>query len=89
LEPLDLIYWIKLCLGALAAVICIVLRVNNVITGAGIGFATYVISDKILRQIFIEKVEKPVTVTKTGIGIYVITFIFTWILLYTIISRGY
>lgn len=89
MEPLDKIYWIKLFLGALAALICVILRVNNVITGAGIGFLTYLISDKVLKQIFAEKVDKPVTVTKTGIGIYVITFIFMWILLYTIASRGY
>ncbi|HIE14284.1 TPA: hypothetical protein EYP70_03325 [Candidatus Bathyarchaeota archaeon] len=89
MDPLDTIYWIKLCLGVLAAIICILLRVNNLITGTGIGFATYAISDRILRQIFIDKIEKSTEVTKTGAGIYAITFLFSWILLYTfIITSG-
>jgi len=85
LEPLSLIYWIKLCLGVLAAFICILLGVNNIITGAMIGFITYIVSDKVLKQLFIDKVENPSDVTKTGIGIYIITFVFVWALLYTII----
>lgn len=88
MEPLNLIYWIKTLLGVLAAVICIVLEINNLISGAGIGFATYAISDRILRQIFIDKVEKPSTITKTGIGAYIVTFIFMWILLYTLTLPG-
>jgi len=85
LEPLSLIYWIKFSLGVLAALICILLSVNNIITGVTIGFVTYIISDKVLKQLFIDKVDNLSNVTKTGIGIYIITFIFFWALLYTIL----
>ena len=88
MDPLDIVYWIKLGLGIIAAVICVALGVNNIITGAGIGFATFAISDRILRQVFIGKVEKPSEVTKTGAGAYAITFLFFWVLLYTFVTSG-
>ena len=85
MKPVDQIYWIKFLLGMLAAVVCVLLNIENLITGAGVGILTYLISDKILKQLFINKIDKPSTVTKTGIGIYVITFVFLWTLLYTIL----
>jgi hypothetical protein len=74
---------IKVCLGALTAVICILLGVRDIINGVGIGLIVYLGSDRVLKQLFIEKVEKQSVVTKTGIGIYIITWIFFWILIYT------
>ena len=84
METLDKIYWIKLFLGAATALICVVLRVNDIFLGAAIGVATYAFSDRILRQLFIDKVEKPFVVTKTGYGIYVLSLAFFWVLLYTL-----
>jgi len=89
LEPLSLIYWVKVCLGALAAALCLLLKVDNIFTGITVGILVYGVSDRILRQIFIEKVEKPSIVTKTGIGIYILTWFFLWILLYTIIHISF
>ena len=82
MKPLDVIYTVKAFLGALTAVICILLRVEDLFTAVGIAMLIYLSSDRILKQIFIEKVEKS-TVTKTGIGIFIITWLFLWILLYT------
>jgi len=82
LKPLDVIYTVKAFLGALTAVICILLRIEDLFTAVGIAMLIYLSSDRILKQIFIEKVEKS-TVTKTGIGIFIITWLFLWILLYT------
>ncbi|RJS92626.1 hypothetical protein CW705_02465 [Candidatus Bathyarchaeota archaeon] len=82
MKPLDIIYIVKAMLGALTALICLLLRVEDIITAVGIAMLVYLSSDRILKQIFIEKVEKSV-VTKTGIGIFIITWLFLWILLYT------
>ena len=82
MKPLDVIYTVKAFLGALTAVICILLRVEDLFTAVGIAMLIYLSSDRILKQIFIEKVEKS-TVTKTGIGIFIITWLFIWILIYT------
>jgi len=85
LEPLDIIYTIKAFLGALTAIICILFRVEDLFTAIGIALVIYIGSDKILKQIFIEKVEKSM-VTKTGISIFIITWLFLWILLYTLMK---
>jgi len=82
LKPLDIIYIVKAMLGALTALICLLLKVENILTAVGIAMLIYLSSDKILKQIFIEKVEKSV-VTKTGVGIFIIMWLFLWILLYT------
>ena len=82
MKPLDIIYIVKAMLGALTALICLLLRVEDIITAVGIAMLVYLSSDRILKQIFIEKVEKSV-VTKTGVGIFIITWLFLWILLYT------
>jgi hypothetical protein len=83
LETLNLIYTIKIFLGFLAAIICLILGINQIINGGAIAALIYLVSDRILRQIFIEKVEKVTIVTKTGVGIYIITWLFLWIILYT------
>ncbi len=84
METLSIIYTIKIALGILTAVLCLALGVNNLVAGIGIGLMVYFSADWLLRRIFIEKVENLTTITKTGVGIYVITWIFMWILLYTI-----
>ena len=86
MEPLNLIYLIKVCLGALTAIICLIIPVTDLFTGISVGLMVYLVSDRLLKQIFIEKVEKPSTVTKTGIGIYVIIWVFFWILIYTALN---
>jgi len=85
LKPLDIIYTVKILLGALTAIICILLRVEDIITAIGVALVVYLGSDRILKQIFIEKVEKSI-VTKTGVGIFIITWLFLWILLYTLMK---
>jgi len=83
LETLSIIYTIKIALGILAAALCLALGVDNIISGVGICLSVYFGADRLLKRIFIEKVEKLTTITKTGAGIYVITWIFMWVLLYT------
>lgn len=85
MEPLNIIYWIKVALGALVGALCVLLRVNNIFSGIMLSIAAYLVSDKILRQVFIAKVSKPSDITKTGIGIYIASWVFFWVLLYTII----
>jgi len=85
LETLNIIYVIKIFLGALAGVLCVLLGVNDIITGVMVSLAVYFGSDRILKQIFIEKVKKQSSITRTGVGIYIISWIFFWILIYTFV----
>ena len=83
MKPLDIVYTVKAILGALTAVICLLLGIDDIITASGIAFLIYLSSDKILKQIYIGKIDKSI-VTKTGLGIFLITWLFLWILLYTL-----
>jgi ABC-type uncharacterized transport system permease subunit len=84
METLSIIYAIKILLGVVTAVLCFVLGVNNILAAVGVCLMVYFGSDYILKQIFIEKVEKLSVVTKTGVGIYIITWLFVWVLIYTL-----
>ena len=81
MKALDIIYMIKAFLGALTALVCILLGIKDIVTAIAIAILIYFGSDRILKQIFV-KVEKSM-VTKTGIGIFIITWLFLWIMIYT------
>jgi len=51
-----------------------------------ITLAVYLISYYFIKRIFILKVEKPQKLATMGIGIYFITWLIFWVLLYTIIA---
>lgn len=84
MNPLTFIYWIKASMGLAVGIICALLWVN-VYTGIGIAAFTYILADKVLRQLFIGKVDRPSTVTKTGIGMYIFSWIFFWTLVFTLL----
>ncbi|MEM2868162.1 MAG: hypothetical protein QXR84_06750 [Candidatus Bathyarchaeia archaeon] len=84
MEPLNLIYWIKFGLGILAAILCMIMRVDNILFGIMISILIYIVGDKILKQIFITKVSNLSAITKTGISVYFMSWVFFWILLYTL-----
>ena len=81
MKALDIIYMIKAFLGALTALVCLLLGIKDIVTAIAIAILIYFGSDRILKQIFV-KVEKSM-VTKTGIGIFIITWLFLWIMIYT------
>ena len=82
MKPLDVIYTIRAILGVLTALICLFLRINDIFVAFAIASLIYLLSDKVLKQIFIGKVDRS-EVTKTGMGVFFITLIFLWILTYT------
>jgi hypothetical protein len=50
-----------------------------------IALAVYLVSYYIIKSKFMLKVEKPPKLVTTGIGIYFMTWLILWILLYTIL----
>jgi hypothetical protein len=50
-----------------------------------IALAVYLVSFYIIKSKFVLQVEKPSKIVTTGIGIYFIAWLISWILLYTII----
>ena len=100
MKTLEIIYWLRLALGITAALICtgyglatntitIVkeeLTYTTLLNGVSIALVIYLISYYIIKSKFSLKVEKPQKLVTTGIGIYFISWIAFWTLLYTIIA---
>ncbi|MCW3993884.1 MAG: hypothetical protein NWE85_04890 [Candidatus Bathyarchaeota archaeon] len=98
MKTLEIIYWLRLALGITAAVICAVfgLATNTIVkqnptyttllNGVSIALVIYLISYYIIKSKFSLQVEKPQKLLTMGIGIYFISWIVFWVLLYTIIA---
>ena len=89
MKPLSIIYWSRAVFGILAALICILLRIDKyphpLMSGISIGLIIYILTYYILKWMFMAKVEKPTKVITTGIGAYFLTWIVAWSLLITLV----
>jgi PKD repeat protein len=87
LKTLNVIYVLRLVLGAIAALITalvIDLRVGDpLISGISIGILFYIITYYVLKWRFLGKVEKQSKIFTMGIGAYFLTFILCWVLFIT------
>jgi hypothetical protein len=96
METLKKIYWLRLTLGVVAAFICTGYGIaagvisnqefpmDAFFNSLSIALIVYIISYYVIKRQFILKVEKPQKLATTGIGIYFISWIVFWVLLYTI-----
>jgi len=95
MKPLEMLYWLRFALGIVAALVCVGYewavglinpKFNIVILFNGVSFAmiVYILSYYAIRPKFILKVEKPQKIFTTGIGIYFLSWLVFWVLLYTV-----
>lgn len=71
-------------LAALVATLVVNLKVGTpLINGITVGLAVYLVSFYLIKWQFMNKVEKPTKILTMGIGAYVLTFIFCWVLFIT------
>lgn len=94
MKPLELLYWFRLLLGIAAAFLCIGygLATNTIIegyaptvfmNGLSLAIILYIISYWMIKPKLILKVDDPRKILTTGIGIYFLSWLVFWILLYT------
>ena len=87
MKTLNIIYIIRVGLGALSALIAALvvnLRVGNpLINGITVALAVYLLTYYLLKLQFLNKVEKPTKILSMGIGAYFMTFIMCWVLFVT------
>ena len=94
MRPIEKIYWLRFALGIVAAFVCtgFGMATNTISTSANLNFLmngvalallTYLISYYVIKSRFITKVQKPQKIFTTGIGIYLLSWIVFWTLLYT------
>jgi len=84
MEPSNVLYWIRVGLGILAAVICTLLRLDDFLSGLSLGILFYVFTYYVLKRRFATQVEKPSKVFTMGIGAYFMSWIVSWGLFYTL-----
>ncbi len=79
MKPLNIVYWSRAGFGVFAALLCVLLRINNLLNGMSVGILVYLVSYYILKWRFITKVENPSKVFTMGIGIYFLVWIVCWV----------
>jgi hypothetical protein len=95
MDALKQIYWLRLVLGVTAGIICVSYNIvtgtlgepeliEKLLNGISIAIIFYILTYYIIKFKYMNKVEKKGKLYTMGIGIYFISWIVFWILLYTI-----
>lgn len=99
MKPLEKVYWLRLLLGIIAALVCVgyvvvtheippaldQFQMNTFFNSASIAIVIYLMSYYAVKFKFQSVVQKPQKLATTGIGVYLLSWIVVWALLYTII----
>jgi len=85
MKPLSVVYSIRACLGIVAAAICVLLRLDDLLTGISLGIFFYLLTYYVIKHFFVAKVEKPSKIMTVGIGAYFLTFAVALGLLFTLV----
>jgi hypothetical protein len=98
MNPLEKVYWLRFGLGIIAAFLCIGFgmvtnaivnqgfQFSNFMNGMSLALITYIVSYYPIKSKFKTKVKKRQKLFTTGIGIYLLSWIVFWTLLYTTIA---
>lgn len=100
MKPLTIVYWLRVAFGIIAALLCIGYGMaagsitnnpsefhwNTFLNGVSIALVVYILSYYVIKAVFMAKVEKPQKLFTMGIGIYFLSWIVFWILLYTLFA---
>lgn len=98
MRPLEKVYWLRLVLGVVAALACAgyVIAAKEVpsangpfplstfFNSASIAIIVYLLSYYVVKFKFQSVVKKPQKLITTGIGVYLLSWIALWALLYTL-----
>ncbi|UCF59139.1 MAG: PKD domain-containing protein [Candidatus Bathyarchaeota archaeon] len=85
MKPLSVVYSIRACLGFVAGAMCVLLRLDDLLTGIMLGIFFYLLTYYVLKHFFVAKVEKPSKIMTMGIGAYFLTFAVAFGLLFTLV----
>jgi len=90
MKTLSIIYWSRVCLGVIAALLNVLfdffigLTTSSLLRGLSFSMLIYVVTYYVYKRLFIAKIEKPSKVFSTGIGAYFIVWVVAWVLFYTL-----
>lgn len=97
MKPLETVYWLRFGFGILAALICIGYgvaansissgrNVNLLLNSVSLAIIVYVLSYYVMKAGFRPKVQKTQKLFTTGIGIYFLSWMTFFALLYTMLA---
>ena len=89
MQPLTIIYWTRVVLGIVAALISIlvgsIILEFNLLNSISIALLVYLVTYYVYKSLFLNKVEKPSSLFSTGVGAYFLSWLAMWILVYTLL----
>ncbi len=89
MQPLTIIYWTRVLLGIVAALISIlvgsIILEFSLLNSISIALLVYLVTYYIYKSLFLNKVEKPSSLFSTGVGAYFLSWLAMWILVYTLL----
>lgn len=85
MKPLTIVYWSRVGLGIVAALLCALLALDSFLSGLSFGILFYIITYYLLKRLFVAEVEKSSELFKMGIGAYFLSWIVAWVLFYTLL----
>ncbi|MBS7608396.1 MAG: hypothetical protein QW734_05605 [Candidatus Bathyarchaeia archaeon] len=96
MKPLETLYWLRFVLGIVAALLCVSYglatktisvepNINVFTNGIALALIVYVLSYYLVKPKFMWKVDNPQKIATTGIGVYILSWLVFWVLLYTIL----
>jgi len=90
MNALTIIYWTRVLLGIVAALICALLGGSavdiNIFNGISIALLVYIVSYYVYKALFLTKVEKSSKIFTTGVGAYFLTWIVMLAFFFTLMS---
>jgi hypothetical protein len=98
MRPLETVYWLRFVFGVLAALVCVGYAVgtnaisssefsfNVFLNSTSLAIIVYLLTYYYVKYKFKPLVQKPQKLLTTGIGIYFLSWIVFWTLLYTILA---
>ena len=99
MKPLEKVYWLRLALGIIAALLCTgfdlatnavsssKFAVTDLMNGIALALITYLLSYYVIKALFVTKVQKPQKLFTTGIGVYLLSWAVFWVMFYTFLAR--
>jgi hypothetical protein len=90
MNALTIIYWTRVLLGIVAALLCTLFNELvggiSILNGISIALLVYIITYYVYKARFLTKVEKRSKLLSTGVGAYFFTWIVVFALLFTLVS---
>lgn len=91
MNTLTIIYWTRVLLGVVAALISTFLgglsSDFNILNGITIALLVYIVTYYVYKALFLTKVEKSSKIFTTGVGAYFLSWIVMWALFYTLLNK--